>query len=240
MHPGRPREIPTNRFEELSTLDRSSRSTADHAGQAAETVVLVHGYLAHRLWLSLLERRLRHQGFHTLNWGYPSLFQSLREHAARLREDLFRLDNGDDDGPGGSVGALHLVTHSMGGIVARAALEAGAPRRLRRIVMLGTPNAGSEVARRLAPFLGRLSPPIRELSNGQDGLVHAIGMPEGLEIGVLSARYDVLVSQVSARPQVPHHHVSINCSHSGLVLRKDAARHVVGFLRTGRFSQDSL
>jgi pimeloyl-ACP methyl ester carboxylesterase len=37
---------------------------------------------------------------------------------------------------------VHLVAHSMGGLVARAAL-AHSPRRLQRIVMLGTPNHGS-------------------------------------------------------------------------------------------------
>lgn len=38
---------------------------------------------------------------------------------------------------------VHLVAHSMGGLVARAALSGGPPRNLKRIVQLGTPNFGS-------------------------------------------------------------------------------------------------
>jgi CHAT domain-containing protein/pimeloyl-ACP methyl ester carboxylesterase len=38
---------------------------------------------------------------------------------------------------------VHLVAHSMGGLVARACLLDGTPKNLERIVMLGTPNFGS-------------------------------------------------------------------------------------------------
>lgn len=212
-----------------SMTDMSDRTTS------SETVVLVHGFLAHRAWLGLLERRLRRQGFRTINWGYPTVFRSVREPAARLRNMLLQLAETPSGGHAPGMSPLHLVVHSMGGILARAALEPGVPPRLRRMVMLGTPNGGSEVARRLAPYVGGLSPPVRELSAGTDGIVHSLGMPEGLEIGVLAARYDILVSEASTRPPVPHQFVSIPCSHSGLVLRPDAARQVASFLKTGRF-----
>src|SRR5690606_12636790 len=38
-------------------------------------------------------------------------------------------------------GRVSIVAHSMGGLVSRAALAAGAP--IRRLIMLGTPNFGS-------------------------------------------------------------------------------------------------
>ena len=38
---------------------------------------------------------------------------------------------------------IHLVAHSMGGLVARAALAGDSQRRIGRLVMLGTPNYGS-------------------------------------------------------------------------------------------------
>src|SRR5690606_26702536 len=45
-----------------------------------------------------------------------------------------------EDDPNGH-GRVSIVAHSMGGLVARAALAAGAP--MRRLIMLGTPNFGS-------------------------------------------------------------------------------------------------
>jgi pimeloyl-ACP methyl ester carboxylesterase len=38
---------------------------------------------------------------------------------------------------------VHLVAHSMGGLVARAAMSQPARRRVRRVILLGTPNEGS-------------------------------------------------------------------------------------------------
>lgn len=192
-------------------------------------VVLVHGYLAHRVHLSLLSHRLRAAGFATLNWGYPTMLRSLTVAAERLASTLHRLDAEPPSRP------IHLVTHSMGGIVARAALERLRPQRLVRWVMLAPPNRGSEVARRLEPFVGGWSPPVRELSSGGNGLVHSLGMPKDVEIGVIAAGYDLLVREESTRPDVPHEHVTVPCMHSALLVRRDAARQVVAFLRTGTF-----
>lgn len=231
---GRPTaELPSKR-----KVCMPEKSPCGPSPSSSETVVLVHGYLAHRAWLGLLERRLRRQGFRTVNWGYSTLFRSVREPAARLRDTLLRLSETGWETAHAPMPILHLVVHSMGGIVARAALEAGVPKGLRRMVMLGTPNHGSEVARRLAPLVGAWSPPVRELSAGSDGIVHTLGTPQGLEIGVLAARYDLLVSEASTRPAAPHAFTSLPCSHSGLVMRRDAARQVSYFLANGRFLQE--
>jgi pimeloyl-ACP methyl ester carboxylesterase len=63
---------------------------------------------------------------------------------------------------------IHLVAHSMGGLVARVALRSEAGRRVRRLVTLGTPHAGSfapvQAIRGSYPLLRRLS----QLDNRHD------------------------------------------------------------------------
>jgi pimeloyl-ACP methyl ester carboxylesterase len=78
-----------------------------------------------------LTLRLKIAGFdvgsHAYDWR-QSLDTLGRELAGRLRRER--------------AAEVHLVAHSMGGLVARAAIAEGAPK-LARLVMLGTPNHGS-------------------------------------------------------------------------------------------------
>jgi pimeloyl-ACP methyl ester carboxylesterase len=85
-----------------------------------------------------LQRRLEATGFAVHRFGYPSVKQSLDENAALLAEFIGRV-------PGDSV---HLVAHSLGGVLIRAMLERHVPARLGRVVLLGSPLRGSRVGAR--------------------------------------------------------------------------------------------
>jgi len=60
-----------------------------------------------------------------------------------------------------AAGEIHIVAHSMGGLVARSALRSEAGRRVRRLVTLGTPHGGSfapvQAVRGTYPLLRRLA-----------------------------------------------------------------------------------
>ena len=193
------------------------------------TVALVHGYLANRFMLGLLGARLRHRGFQPRPWGYWNMRCSLLVHAERFARRLMELDADAD------VLTLHIVTHSMGGLVARAALDRYRPAKLGRIVMLAPPNKGSFVATRVAESVGRVLKPVAELSTVPESLANCLPMPRDVEIGVIAAEWDALVSDESTRLDVPHDHVTLPTFHSGLLFRRDAAEHVAAFLTTGRF-----
>jgi pimeloyl-ACP methyl ester carboxylesterase len=195
-----------------------------------EHVALVHGYLANKVLLAPLGWRLRGQGYATTAWGYWNIRCSLLMHAARFARELESLDENP------AIDTLHLVTHSMGGIIARAALDRFRPRKLGRVVMLAPPNKGSFVATRMAGTIGRVLKPVAELSTASDSLVNALPMPAGIELGVIAAEWDALVSDESTRPDVPHAYAMIPTFHSGLLFRRDAADLVASFLKRGDFA----
>ena len=194
-----------------------------------ETVALVHGYLANTFMLALLGSRLRASGFRTSAWGYWNIRCSLLVHADRFSRRLRALDADP------SIDRLHLVTHSMGGIVARAALARYRPAKLGRFVMLAPPNRGSFVATAAEGTFGRVLRPVAELSTAAGSLVNSLPAPDGVEIGVIAARWDALVSEESTHPDVPHAHVTVPTFHTGLLFRRDAADLVAGFLASGTF-----
>lgn len=203
-------------------------------GGGREIVSLVHGFLANRTMLSLLAHRLGRRGYQPRPWGYWNMCCSILVHAERYAAELERYDADP------AVGTLHLVTHSMGGIVARAALERYRPRKLGRFVMLAPPNRGSFVATAAVGAFGRFFRPVAELTTAPDSLVNSLAAPWGVEIGVIAAGHDALVAASSTDPGVPHDHVTIPCLHSSLLFRRDAAELVADFLATGSFPDSSL
>ena len=196
-----------------------------------ECVSLVHGFFAHPLMMTVLGHRLDSRGYLTRPWGYWNMRLAILEHAEAFSRERARLDADR------AVGTIHLVTHSMGGIIARAALERFRPRKLGRFVMLAPPNRGSFMATATVGVLGGLFKPVAELTTAPDSLVNSLGMPTGVDVGVIAASRDALVAPESTRPDVPHAHVTIACLHSSLLFRRDAADLVAAFLATGEFPE---
>ena len=196
---------------------------------ARECVVLVHGFLANKLLLAVLSRRLRRHGYQTDAWGYWNMQCSLLVHAERLARELAVLDADP------RVGRIHLVGHSMGCIIGRAALGHHRPAKLGRFVMLAPPNRGSFVATATVGTFGRFLRPVAELSTKADSLVNQLPMPAGVEIGVIAAEYDALISEESTHPDAPPAHMTLPTWHTGLLFRRETPELVAEFLATGGF-----
>jgi pimeloyl-ACP methyl ester carboxylesterase len=116
-------------------------------GADSAAVVYVHG-----LWMpgfegALLRRRLWMQrGFRTFGYGYRSVRDPMSSHIAGLRLLIARID----------APQVHLLGHSLGGLIVLRFLQRHRMMQPGRVVFLGTPAAGSRVARRFAHWkIGR-------------------------------------------------------------------------------------
>jgi triacylglycerol lipase len=198
----------------------------------SERVVVVHGLAANNATTWLLSRRLRRQGFQVTQFGYPSILQTVEGLAERFEVLLRRMVESDSETP------LHLVTHSMGGVLTRVVLESFHPDCLGRVVMLGTPNQGSHAARRLAPILGRLCYPLVQLSDAPHSEIHQYNIPDGVSIGIIAGSRDRVVDVEATHLAVETDHFVVPTGHGRLLFRSDVARQVAHFLKSGRFVHD--
>lgn len=194
-------------------------------------VVLVHGLAAPRVVMSPLERHLKPSYASVTNWGYSSLWSRIERHGKALARFLCELDERHAGTP------IHLVTHSMGGIVARLALAEYLPRQAGRLVMLAPPNRGSHIARHFAPILGLIVPPVMQLSSRERGFVASVPVPEGVTVGVIAADKDLLVDEPLTHLRGEADHIILPGFHSSVLWRPETARQVAHFLEHGRFDR---
>lgn len=200
--------------------------------------MLVHGlwHGASSQWL--LARRLRKAGFRTHLFTYSSRQEPEAEAAERLAAFIrARLAS-----------PVHLLAHSLGGLISLAALlEGDLPRG--RTVLLGPPLQGSRVARKLNrwPLLGRLF--------GEAGPTLGQGaqmVPPGREIGVITGHSalgagrilglldkdsDGTVAHAESHLPGAADAIRLPTSHTGLLFNKSVTEEAIRFLTHGQFGQ---
>jgi len=207
-----------------------------------ETVVLVHGlwFSGYILWL--LARRLRRQGFAVYTFSYASVRADLHANAAKLASFLDTID----------ADTVHLVGHSLGGILIRALFQDHPRRKPGRIVTLGTPHGGCRVAQHLnrhafwrramgkgvAQLLAgepqQWTPPPRAI--GALCGTRSFGLGRFLYRGLPRPNDGLLTVKESAFPAAQEHLV-LPVSHTGMMFSRTAARQIAAFLNAGRFDR---
>lgn len=196
-----------------------------------DNVILIHGISAFPLLLRPFESYLRHRSFHATRWGYRSLGTSVQDDAARLRDDLAVYAESDEP--------THFVTHSMGGIVLRVALEGMTWRHPGRVVMLAPPNHGSRLARIASYFLRWPLPALADISDGPDSLVQRLPEPISFETGIIAGKRDMLVACESTSLACQRDRIVIPCGHNMLMFHRTGMRETLHFLQYGRFSDEA-
>ena len=200
---------------------------------ALPTVVLVHGLLHRGLMMRSLARFLNAHGYPVRIYDYKTTRSGVAAHGRMFAAWLRNLPENEQ---------LALVTHSMGGLLARAALAelAGTPvaARIGRVVMLAPPHAGSQVAEDVVqkfPPSKWLVRPLPELSNRADAACRALPVPRGYEIGVIAGDRDGKVSIESTRLAGMTGHIVLRTSHVRMMFLSETRKQILAFLKTGRF-----
>jgi len=208
----------------------------------AETVVLVHGIWVSSLVLVLLAWRLRRCGYRTLRFRYRSLRQPVRHNAECLARRVRQLP----------AGRIHLIGHSLGGLVVLQALQDHPDLVSGRIVLLGSPVKGSAVARRihgrylLRWLIGRsceqglLGDGPRWRGGQSLGVIagrRSLGI--GRLMGGLNGVNDGVVNFEETIIEGAQDDIVIKSTHMGLLTSRRVASQVCVFLKHGRFDADS-
>lgn len=213
--------------------------------ETGDCVVLLHGLAAGRLNMWPLQRALTRAGYRTLNLSYPSRSRSLDRLVDPLADEIERRARG----------TVHFVTHSMGGLVARAVLTRRRPGRLGRVVMLGPPNDGSEWVDLLTQ-IGLDELILREARNvltpnrsaAMQQSLGEVDYPLGIIAGdrpldpilprlVLPRPNDGKVSVAATRLAGAADHIVLRVPHTAMLISPRVHRQAIAFLRDGRFNR---
>jgi len=207
-----------------------------------EAVILVHGIWLNGAEMWRLRQRLQQAGYDCHQFKYPCLKQTPEENADSLHDFV----NGID------AKVIHFVCHSLGGLVLLHLFDRHIIKQPGRIVLLGVPVNGSEVARRL--YSSRFT----RWSLGKSVHRGLLGdrpvWMKWRDMGIIAGTLPLGMGLVVGGPRFPHDgtvSVEETClggatdaithpaSHLGLLYSEEVAIQVITFLRAGKFGDEA-
>lgn len=207
---------------------------------ADEHVVLIHGLWMHGSLMQWMARRMARAGFTVHAYSYPSVRMNMAENARRLATYCQALN----------ARPLHLVGHSLGGLLIARLLDTPHRLDIGRVVLMGAPFVDSFAARRLMRARVGCAAVGASIGEWLDG-----ARPEtlaGYEVGVLAGSRAMGLGMVVA-PGLPTPHdgtvsvaetdvpgardrIVLPVTHTQMVMSVPVVRQICEFLRRGRFA----
>jgi len=209
-------------------------------------VVLLHGFLSSPLSMWSIAKALRSVGFAPYLPWYETWSCPFEDTVDKLCTVL-------SERAIGTGRTVHFVAHSMGGLVARAVIARLQPIRIGRLVMLGTPNGGSELADFAAAspilrtVLGCAGPAL--VTRRDHPAIAALGSPD-YPVGVIAGNrplpgllrilpmpHDGKVSVAATHVDGEADHIVLPVTHTLMPFDRRVREQVLAFLREGRFAR---
>lgn len=204
-----------------------------------EKIVLIHGFFGASWNLKYHEYMLKKHGLDTILWDYSSREKTIQMHA----EDLVTfLQNEAVNHPGQPI---HFVTHSMGGLVLRAAInhpKCPLEAKSGRAVLLSPPNQGAMWGRTIGEW--KVVSALCQDKSGRELLTQSnfdyLGeFPLSMQIKVIAGDHsfnpfisvpnDGTVTVEETILNTPHEHETIHQEHHSILLSKKANRLIYEF-----------
>ena len=190
---------------------------------------------------------LEPDGYTFVNFDYPSTQQPISVFADQLQQLIASLDG---------IERIHFVAHSMGGLIVRKWCQQYSDPRVQRMVMIGTPNNGAEIATMLKKnllfqlifgpsgqqlvsdpeeFISTLPTPTMEFAV----IAGARGTPDGFN-PLIPGDDDGIVTVLSARLAGAADYLAVSVLHSFQPWAPDVMQATRRFLSTGAFRANGV
>lgn len=218
--------------------------------QRNECVVLLHGLWRSNFAMRPIEATLLDHGYTVVNLDYPSTRRSIEELARDYLAPAVTQCEKAVTGP------VHLVSHSMGGIVIRQYLQNHSLEPQARVVMLSPPNQGAELAVvfRDWPLFGllvgeaaaslSLDPPgiLGELHpiTPETGIIGGNVQARWLDLGLIPSPHDGTVAVASMPLAEMRDFLLVGENHVSIRRSTYVHEQILRFLQHGTFRHEAL
>jgi pimeloyl-ACP methyl ester carboxylesterase len=148
---------------------KQARNLGPMRGKA---VIVVHGIVRSSKSFARMRKVLEEDGYLVVGFDYPSTRVSIEQSAEYLSQVIESL---------AGVEELNFVVHSMGGLLVRTYLREHADPRIKRMVMLGVPNLGANMANLVQTnplFKWIYGPAGQQLVQDAEGYIASLPTPE--------------------------------------------------------------